>query len=65
MNFLVAAKTAAHGAQLLADLKRKGRAMPVKGSLIAATALQFQLPVVTRNVKDFSFAGVRIMNPFA
>jgi len=32
--------------------------------LIAATALIYDLTVVTRNVKDFEHTGVRLMNPF-
>lgn len=56
--------TAEHWAQLLADLRLKGRAMPVKDSLIAATALQFNLPIATRNVKNFAFAKVKVVNPF-
>ncbi|VVE63516.1 recombinase [Pandoraea captiosa] len=32
--------------------------------LIAATALVHKLVVVTRNVKDFSSAGVEVYNPF-
>jgi toxin FitB len=58
------AKTSEHWAQLLAELRKQGRAMPVKDSLIAATARQFQLPIATRNVKDFACAGVKIVNPF-
>ncbi len=58
------AETAVHWAQLLADLKTQGRAMPIKDSLIAATARQFGLPVATRNVKDFSCAEVEVVNPF-
>ncbi|HEV3418375.1 MAG TPA: PIN domain-containing protein [Pirellulales bacterium] len=51
-------------AGLLARLVRKGRAMPVKDSLIAATALQHQLTVATRNTRDYQHAGVRLVNPF-
>jgi len=58
------AKTGEHWAQLLADLRSKGRAMPVKDSLIAATALQYNLPIATRNTKDFAFAKVNVVNPF-
>ena len=58
------AATAGAWAKLLADLKRKGRAMPIKDSLIAATAKQHGLTVVTGNAVDFRHAGVRIMNPF-
>lgn len=58
-------ETAEHWAQLLADLRLKGRAMPVKDSLIAATALQFSLPIATRNTKDFAFAKVNVVNPFS
>jgi predicted nucleic acid-binding protein len=58
------AATATIWAQLLADLKRKGRAMPIKDSLIAASALQHELTIATRNVADYRHAGVQIVNPF-
>jgi predicted nucleic acid-binding protein len=59
------AQTGLRWAQLLADLRAAGRAMPIKNSLIAATALVHGLTVVTRNRADFAHAGVRIFDPFA
>ena len=56
--------TAIEWAMLLADLKRKGRAMPIKDSLVAATARQHKLSIATRNVTDFAYAGVKIVDPF-
>ena len=56
--------TAAAWARLLARLKKKGRTMPIKDSLIAATALAHGLTVATRNTKDFRSTGVEIENPF-
>jgi predicted nucleic acid-binding protein len=38
--------------------------LPVIDALIAATAQVHDLIVVTRNVKDFELAGVRVLNPF-
>ncbi|MBV8189835.1 MAG: type II toxin-antitoxin system VapC family toxin [Alphaproteobacteria bacterium] len=58
-------ETGLRWAQLLASLRRDGKAMPIKDSLIAATALVHELAVVTRNRADFEKAGVRILNPFA
>ena len=58
------AETATVWARLLADLHRRGRAMPVKDSLIAATARQHGLTVATRNAKHFEHAGVDVANPF-
>lgn len=51
-------------AELLATLRRSGRTMPIKDSLIATTALVHDLVVVTRNGADFRKAGVEIVDPF-
>ena len=57
-------ETGLRWAALLADLRKRGRAMPIKDSLIAATALTYGLVVVTRNERDFEAAGVDVINPF-
>ena len=51
-------------AGILAAMRAAGTAMPVKDSLIAATALTHRLTVVTRNVTDFCKAGVDVLDPF-
>ena len=52
-------------AELLADLRTAGKAMPVKDSFIAATALAHGLTVATRNRRDFASAKVPVVDPFA
>lgn len=37
---------------------------PAHDALIAATALQHRLTMVTRNVRDFEGMGVKVLNPF-
>lgn len=59
------ASTGLRWARLLADLRKVGQAMPIKDSLIAATALEHGLPVATRNHRDFARAGVFVIDPFA
>lgn len=49
---------------LLAGLRKRGTTMPIKDSMIAATALTHDLVVVTRNRVDFERAGVEICDPF-
>ncbi len=51
-------------ARLLADMRAAGTAMPVKDSLIAATALEHGLTVVTRNLADFAATGAPLVNPW-
>lgn len=58
------AATGLRWAELLAELRASGLAMPIKDSLIAATALRHDLVVATRNEGDFEKAGVRVLNPF-
>jgi toxin FitB len=58
------ADTGLRWAKLLADLRRAGKAIPIKDSLIAATALLHGLTVVTRNTRDFRAAGVKVLDPF-
>jgi toxin FitB len=52
-------------AELIAELRTKGRAMPIKDSLIAATALAHDLTLATRNGRDFASAGVKVVDPFS
>src|SRR6202034_1956356 len=59
------ASTGLRWAELLATLRAEGRAMPVKDSLIAATALAHELAVVTLNRRDFDAAGVVLVDPRA
>ena len=58
------AETGLRWAELLARLRASGRAMPIKDSLIAATALVHDLVVATRNRGDFEKANVTIVDPF-
>jgi predicted nucleic acid-binding protein len=57
-------ETGLRWAELLAALRARGRAMPIKDSLIAATALVHGLTVATRNLSDFRSAGVPVVDPF-
>src|SRR5580692_2350498 len=59
------ADTGLKWAELLARLRTTGKAMPIKDSLIAATAAVHGLTVATRNRTDFLNAGVRVVDPFA
>jgi predicted nucleic acid-binding protein len=56
------AATGMRWAQLLADLRARGRAMPVKDSLIAATALTHGFPLATLNRRDFEPARVELID---
>lgn len=51
-------------AALVVELKRKGEAVPLLDGMIAATALQHDLIVATRNTRDFQKTGVKTLNPF-
>lgn len=42
---------------------KQGINLPVIDSLIAATALQHDLVLVTENVKDFKYTSVHLINP--
>ncbi|MDX2226346.1 MAG: type II toxin-antitoxin system VapC family toxin [Verrucomicrobiae bacterium] len=50
--------------RLCAEVESRGKKMPVMDSLIAATALENSLSLVTRNESDMQFAGVKIVNPW-
>src|SRR6266700_2012998 len=58
------ADTGLKWAELRARIRTTGKAMPIKDSLIAATAVVHGLAVATRNRADFENAGVRIVDPF-
>lgn len=50
--------------EIYGRLRRRGVQLAPPDGLIAATALQHGMHVVTRNVKDFEPTGVLIVNPW-
>ena len=50
--------------EIKGDAYRRNRTLPVIDSLLAATAIQYNLIFVTENTKDFVDTGVRLVNPF-
>ncbi len=58
------ADTGMKWAELLARLRKAGQNMPIKDSLIAATAMVHDLTIATRNRADFANSGVRLVDPF-
>jgi predicted nucleic acid-binding protein len=42
----------------------EGKKLPIIDSLIAATAYEHDLIIVTRNITDFTFSSVRIFSPW-
>ena len=57
----VSATVADRWGRLLAEV---GRPIPAIDSLLAATALHHELRLVTRNVRDFRFPGLEVVNPW-
>jgi predicted nucleic acid-binding protein len=51
-------------AHLVDELRRTGQPLPILDSMIAATALQHNLTVATRNTQDFRRTGAKVLNPF-
>lgn len=49
---------------LRAQAQTRGRPLSVVDGLLAATALQHGLAIVSRNVSDFQVAGVALVNPW-
>jgi hypothetical protein len=47
--------------RLLAEV---GRPVPAIDSLLAATALHYELRLVTRNTGDFNYPGLEVINPW-
>jgi predicted nucleic acid-binding protein len=50
--------------KLVSDLEKQGKRMPAIDSLLAATALQGGLTLVTRNEDDFAHCGAAVVNPW-
>ena len=50
--------------EMQARLEKQGKPMPAMDGLIAATALQQQLTVVTRNTRDMDASRVALFNPW-
>jgi predicted nucleic acid-binding protein len=64
-NILSLNRSIAHvWGQMQAELDRRGVILSSFDGLIAATAVRYDLTVVTRNIQNFRLAPVKILNPF-
>jgi predicted nucleic acid-binding protein len=57
-------KTLNSWAVICGQSEAKGIKLPIIDSLIAATAYEYQLTIVTRNVADFNFSTVKVFSPW-
>ena len=55
---------AQRGGALRGQFQAQGSSRSAPDMLIAATALEHQLVLATRNVRDFTGCGVQVVNPF-
>lgn len=60
----VSTSIAAQAGGLRGQLAKHGRVRSQADMLIVATAIEHQLMLVTRNVRDFEDCGAQILNPF-
>ena len=58
-------ETASVWAHMCANLEAKGKPMAAFDSIIAATALEHGLALVTRNLRDFMHAPLVLINPWS
>jgi predicted nucleic acid-binding protein len=63
--FDVTAEIASRAGRLRGEMRRQGLVRTQADMLIAGTALEHRLPLVTRNVRDFENLGVALLNPFS
>jgi predicted nucleic acid-binding protein len=49
---------------LAAEARRKGKPLAIIDGLLAATALEYNLTVVSRNAGDFAITPVAVLNPW-
>ncbi len=62
--FDITQSTMSTWARITADLKEKATVRPSFDSLLEATALEHDLILVTRNVRNFQGSSVTILNPW-
>ncbi len=53
------------GSRPVCMIAAAGRPLPAIDSLLAATALEHDMVLVTRSIKDFAGQPVRIFNPWS
>ena len=63
--YAATASIAARAGMLCCQFHVQGITRTSQDMLIAATAQEHQLVLVTRNVRDFTGCGVQVMNPFS
>ena len=58
------ARIAKRSGEIRGQLQARGRTRSSTDMIIAATAQEHQLTLVTRNVRDFEECGIPVFNPF-
>ena len=61
---LIDARTAHHWSDLTVTAQKQGKIIHACDGLIAATAKQHGLHLMTRNISDFEASGVMLINPW-